>query len=177
VLGAVARQESNFNPLAVGRSGEIGMFQILPSTATRPGFGVTPANPTGLFDPLANILFGANYLAARAGQGVNWSNPADRAIALARYNGGGDPNYVQRVEAILAQAESPIDRINRNRPNIGAIPGAVGDAARRAQEAIQGAANGLGGAIDRALGRGAFLILGLIAFAVGLIALARSARD
>lgn len=185
VLGAVARQESGFNPLAIGRAGEIGMFQILPSTANRPGFGLAGvADPQTLFDPLSNILFGANYLAARAGRGVDWSNPNDRAIALARYNGGGDPNYVQRVEAIMAQGnagESPIDRINRNRPNIGAIPGAVGDAARRAQEAIQGALGGAGNrvgeAINAALGRSAFLILGLVVFAVGLVALSRSARD
>jgi soluble lytic murein transglycosylase-like protein len=97
VLVAQARQESNFRPDAVGRAGEVGVMQIMPSTARQPGFGVPPADPAALRDPGANIRFGAQYLAARAGQG-DWNDPQFRAGALRNYNGGGDPNYVQNVE-------------------------------------------------------------------------------
>jgi soluble lytic murein transglycosylase-like protein len=109
VLTALVRQESNFNPNATGRAGEVGLAQIMPATARQPGFGVPPADPTALRDPGANIMFGARYLAARAGQG-DWNDPNFRAAALRAYNGGGDPNYVQNVErwmpgVIPAQAQ------------------------------------------------------------------------
>lgn len=100
VLLRVARQESNFNPAAVGRAGEIGVFQVMPSTARQPGFGVPAVDPTTLSDPRANIEFGASYLAGRGrAAGVqDWFDPAQRARALRAYNGGGDPNYVANVE-------------------------------------------------------------------------------
>jgi soluble lytic murein transglycosylase-like protein/antitoxin (DNA-binding transcriptional repressor) of toxin-antitoxin stability system len=96
VLIAQARQESSFNPNARGAAGEIGIFQIKPSTAQQPGFGMTGVDPGTLSDPGANIMFGARYLRARMGQG-DPNNPADQARALAAYNGGGDPNYVANV--------------------------------------------------------------------------------
>jgi soluble lytic murein transglycosylase-like protein len=96
LLIAQARQESSFNPNARGGAGEIGLFQIKPSTAQQPGFGMTGVDPAMLTDPRANILFGARYLKARGGAG-DPNNPAWQASALASYNGGGDPNYVANV--------------------------------------------------------------------------------
>jgi hypothetical protein len=100
VLAKIARQESAYNPAAVGRAGEVGVFQILPSTARQPGFGVQPADPAALRDPRANVMFGAQYLAgrARAAGVTDWADPAQRSRALLAYNGGGDPNYVANVE-------------------------------------------------------------------------------
>lgn len=102
VLIAQARQESGFNPNATGSAGEIGLFQIKPSTAQAPGFGLDPVDPGTLRDPRSNILFGAQYLKARMGSG----DPADPAVqrrGLAAYNGGGDPNYVANVTRYLPQ--------------------------------------------------------------------------
>ena len=99
MLIAQARQESSFNPNARGRAGEIGMFQIMPSTAQSPGFGLTgvdPASITGPENVRNNILFGARYLRARGGAG-DPNNPAWQANALRSYNAGGDPNYVANV--------------------------------------------------------------------------------
>jgi Transglycosylase SLT domain len=101
LLIAQARQESTFDPNAKGAAGEIGMFQIKPSTAQSPGFGITGVDPASLTGntPEAvrnNILFGARYLRARMGQG-NPNDPAAQAAALAAYNGGGDPNYAANV--------------------------------------------------------------------------------
>ena len=102
LLIAQARQESSFNPNNVGKSGEIGLFQIMPSTARSPGpgmQGVDPATLTGADNVRNNILFGARYLKAQMGNG-DPNNPAVQAVALRRYNGtgpGGDPNYVQHV--------------------------------------------------------------------------------
>jgi hypothetical protein len=105
VLLAVAKRESNFNPKARGRSGEMGLMQIMPSTARQPGYGVAPVDDTELFNPSTNINFGAQYLAARAkSEGVkDWNDPIQRAKALKAYNGGGDPNYVENVSRYLPQ--------------------------------------------------------------------------
>ena len=99
LLIAQARQESGFNPNATGQAGEIGAFQIKPSTAQSPGFGmagVDPASITGPNNVRNNIMFGAQYLKARMGGG-DPANPAVQAAGLHSYNGGGDPNYVANV--------------------------------------------------------------------------------
>jgi hypothetical protein len=96
LLIAQAKQESGFRPDAVGRSGEVGIMQVMPSTAQQPGFGMQGVDPASLRDPRANIMFGAQYLAAR-NKGVDWNDPAQRDAGLGRYNGGGDPNYAANV--------------------------------------------------------------------------------
>lgn len=103
VLMAKVRQESNFNPNAIGGAGEVGLTQVLPSTARDPGFGMQGVDPASLKDPRANIMFGANYLAARGkAAGVqDWNNPQQVAKALTAYNGGGDPNYASNVMRFL----------------------------------------------------------------------------
>jgi hypothetical protein len=97
VLGAVLRHESGFNPDARGQAGEVGLGQILPSTARRPGFGLNPVTEEELRDPRRNIDFSASYIAAR-NPNVDWSNPVAAARALAtNYNAGGDPDYAAKV--------------------------------------------------------------------------------
>lgn len=105
ILTAQLRQESNFDPNARGRAGEIGLAQIMPTTARQPGYGVQPVDPARLSDPRENILFGARYLAGRgrAAGVTDWNDPAQVDRALAAYNGGGDPNYVQNVRRWLPQ--------------------------------------------------------------------------
>lgn len=102
LLMAQHKQESGFNPNATGKAGEIGLGQIMPSTARDPGFGVASVDPATLRDPETNIMFAARYMAARAkAQGVtDWGNPA---AALRAYNGGGDPNYVKNVMRYMPQ--------------------------------------------------------------------------
>ncbi len=98
VLIAQGKQESNFNPDAVGSAGEIGLHQIKPSTAAQPGYGLKGIDPATLKDPAVNINFAADYLKARAGN-PNFNDPASVDAALAAYNGGGDPNYVRNVRS------------------------------------------------------------------------------
>ena len=96
VLIAQGKQESNFNPDAIGSAGEIGLHQIKPSTAAQPGYGLKGIDPATLKDPAVNINFAADYLKARAGN-PNFNDPAAVDAALASYNGGGDKNYVANV--------------------------------------------------------------------------------
>ncbi|MBB3309059.1 soluble lytic murein transglycosylase-like protein [Rhizobium sp. BK196] len=58
---AVIRVESNFNPMARGSHGEIGLMQIKPATARMMGYS---GSAKGLFDPETNIKYGMKYLAA-----------------------------------------------------------------------------------------------------------------
>lgn len=60
VAEAVMGVESGYNPDAIGGVGEIGLMQILPSTARMLGFTGTPAE---LAVPETNIRYGVTYLA------------------------------------------------------------------------------------------------------------------
>lgn len=94
-----AQVESSMNPAARGKAGEIGLFQVMPSTARQPGFGVKPVDPAELDDPRRNAGFGLDYLKARAERAglTDWNNPEQVSEGLRRYNGGGDPRYVDKI--------------------------------------------------------------------------------
>ena len=71
---AVAQRESNFNQLAVGSSGEIGLFQLMPGTALELGVNPTIASE--------NIEGGITYLRQQYERFGSWD------LALAAYNAG-----------------------------------------------------------------------------------------
>jgi soluble lytic murein transglycosylase-like protein len=50
--------ESGYNPAAIGGVGEVGLMQILPSSARMLGFGVSNAD---LAMPATNIRYGVRY--------------------------------------------------------------------------------------------------------------------
>lgn len=76
LLKAIAKQESNFNPDAVSRSGAMGVMQLMPATAKE--LGVTDA-----FDAEQNIMGGAKYISKLLDQ-----YDGDTKLALAAYNAG-----------------------------------------------------------------------------------------
>ncbi|MFD1702423.1 lytic transglycosylase domain-containing protein [Methylopila henanensis] len=99
---AVAEVESGFNPQAVGGVGEIGLMQVLPSTARMLGFRA-PLNE--LFDPATNVRYGVRYL------GDAWRMTGeDICGTVMKYRAGhGETRfshrsvaYCVRVRAILA---------------------------------------------------------------------------
>ena len=117
------------------------MFQIKPSTATNPGFGmqgVDPASLTGPENVRNNIMFGAQYLRARMGGG-DPNNPAVQAAGLHAYNGtgpGGDPNYVANVfryRPTLAPSD-PNAAVTAYTPGAAAAPTATATAAPTAAQ-------------------------------------------
>ena len=71
---AVAKRESGFNQAAIGKDGELGIFQLMPATAR--GLGVNPA------DLDSNIQGGIAYLRQMYTQFGDWGT------ALAAYNCG-----------------------------------------------------------------------------------------
>lgn len=83
ILRRMFMQESGFNPDAVSRRGAAGIAQIMPGTASDPGFGVDPITDEERYDPEASIRFGAQYLRAMLDR-----YDGDYARALAAYNAG-----------------------------------------------------------------------------------------
>lgn len=99
VIYGIASQESRFNADATGAAGEIGVMQLMPSTAAGEGYSGDPAL---LYDPNTNIQWGVDYFAGL----LNRFNDTD--TALSAYNGGyrngtiTDPDYVNGVAARAA---------------------------------------------------------------------------
>jgi soluble lytic murein transglycosylase-like protein len=83
ILGVMATETGGvrYNPSAIGTSGEIGLMQVMPSTAGM--YGVTRAQ---LFDPATNILTGARYLADLLRSNGSYRDQLIRAISA--YNQG-----------------------------------------------------------------------------------------
>ncbi len=105
---AVTMVESGWNPAAVGTSGEIGLMQVMPATASMLGFRGTLAQ---LAEPAVNIQLGVQYLSgawARAG--------GDLCTTLMKYRAGyGETvmsvrsmEYCQRAQHYLAAVGSPL---------------------------------------------------------------------
>ena len=82
MLTALVWVESRYCPQARGRDGEIGLGQVMPSTAR--GLGVDPKN---LWDPWLNLDTAARYLAIQYRKFGRWE------LALAAYNAGPGRAY------------------------------------------------------------------------------------
>jgi hypothetical protein len=129
VAMALIQQESGGNPEAVGDGGQsVGLGQIQARTAQQPGYGVPPMDPARRNDPAANVDFALNYLTSkgRALGATDWNNPEHVDRALAAYNGGGDPNYVQNVRGRMGA--QPPQQPPQGAPQ-GQQPGGPGTAA------------------------------------------------
>ena len=82
LLDALMIAESGGNPRAVSRAGAEGAYQIMPSTAAQPGFGVPPMEGSR-FDPEASRKFARQYLQAMIDR-----YDGDVEAALIAYNAG-----------------------------------------------------------------------------------------
>jgi soluble lytic murein transglycosylase-like protein len=85
---AVAHQESGFNPAAISPKGVVGLFQVTQDTG-RPYGQMTEADR---FNPDVSMHAGISHL-GKLLQETGGNVPQ----ALMRYNGGSDPQYVQKV--------------------------------------------------------------------------------
>jgi soluble lytic murein transglycosylase-like protein len=108
LVDAVAFAESGYDPSAIGRAGEVGIMQVMPSTAALLGFSGTRAQ---LADPETNIRYGVEYLA-----GALRLAGGDVCRALMKYRAGhGEEtlstrslDYCRRVRQHLAALDSPL---------------------------------------------------------------------
>ena len=80
LVDAVIKVESDYRPETIGAAGEIGLMQVLPSTARLLGFGGTDQE---LAEPATNIRLGVTYLAKA------WNlAQGDLCRALMKYRAG-----------------------------------------------------------------------------------------
>jgi len=108
LVDAVAFVESAYDPSAIGQAGEIGIMQVMPSTAAMLGF---QGNRAQLADADTNIRYGVQYLAGAVRQGGG-----DLCRALMKYRAGyGEEGmsarsveYCRRVRDHLAALGSPL---------------------------------------------------------------------
>ncbi|MCP4316025.1 MAG: lytic transglycosylase domain-containing protein [Hyphomicrobiales bacterium] len=88
---AVVSVESNFNPKARGRAGEIGLMQIKLATARLMGYR---GSKKGLYDPETNIKYGMKYL----GKAHELSGGKTCGTIL-RYNAGHAAKRMNKVSS------------------------------------------------------------------------------
>jgi soluble lytic murein transglycosylase-like protein len=100
IAKAVVEVESNFNPKARGRAGEVGLMQIKPATARGIGYrGSTRA----LYDPETNLEWGMKYLA-----GAHDRANGDLCGTILRYNAG---HYAKRMNPVSRRYCTKVKRI------------------------------------------------------------------
>jgi soluble lytic murein transglycosylase-like protein len=108
LIDAVMRVESNYNPLARGGDGEVGLMQLMPPTAKMLGFA---GDNRTLADPETNIRLGAAYLAEA------WRlSGQDICTAVMKYRAGWretrfsvlSVRYCVRVREHLASLDYPV---------------------------------------------------------------------
>ncbi|REJ34932.1 MAG: hypothetical protein DIU84_07330 [Bacillota bacterium] len=110
LLAAVIEVESGFRADAVGSSGEIGLMQILPSTARRvaAAVGIDGFTRESLFDPAVNVRLGAAHLGSLLAR-----FHGDEVAALTTYNAGRSTSTdgtlsASRVLAVAQRASSEV---------------------------------------------------------------------
>jgi soluble lytic murein transglycosylase len=88
LIKAVVWRESGFNPRVTGRSGEIGLMQLMPGTGGDWGRAerLKEFKPSHLYDPAWNSMAGAWYLRQQLHRFRSTDNP--KVYALAAYNAG-----------------------------------------------------------------------------------------
>lgn len=76
----IAKVESNYDPLAVGSQGELGLYQLKCATAKQIGFR---GNCSTLLNPAVNIQFGLKHLALAISK-----SKGNLKLAASKHNGG-----------------------------------------------------------------------------------------
>ncbi|MBI5235421.1 MAG: transglycosylase SLT domain-containing protein [Deltaproteobacteria bacterium] len=91
LVAAVAREESEFNRVAISGAGALGMMQIMPATGRliAKGKGIKGFDEAWLFDPMTSVRFGSWYLARLLERFDNKLH-----LAIAAYNAG--PTAVEK---------------------------------------------------------------------------------
>jgi len=87
LLDRIRRIESGGDPNAISEAGAMGQYQIMPSTAAQPGYGVTPLAAEDIRDPAKSREFARQYL-----MGIAAANPdfTEDEVITAYHSGAGN---------------------------------------------------------------------------------------
>ena len=87
LLDRIRRVESGGDPNATSEAGAMGQYQIMPSTAAQPGYGVTPLAMDDIRDPAKSREFARQYL-----MGIAAENPdfTEDEVITAYHSGAGN---------------------------------------------------------------------------------------
>jgi Transglycosylase SLT domain len=155
----IAQKETGGTPnpdAAVSSTGAVGLFQILPSTATDPGFGVQPVDPSTLGDPNVSANFAGSYLSGLLQSG---DTPAQ---AVQQYSGG---NY-----SLSDLAPTQVGRYLSNLPTLAQLSNPDDSAAVGAgTQSITELGAGTWDWIVELLERGGIVIMGTLLLLAGLV--------
>jgi hypothetical protein len=99
---AIARVESNFDPMALSHAGAKGVMQIMPRTAEL-GFAVSRAR---LFDPQTNIRVGIKFIKQLL---KKYEGRLD--IALSHYNGGSKVKSKSGQLTVIPATENYVKKV------------------------------------------------------------------
>jgi soluble lytic murein transglycosylase-like protein len=134
LVDAVAFAESGYDPSAMGKAGEVGIMQVVPSTAAMLGFNGTRAQ---LADPETNIRYGVQYLA-----GALRLAGGDVCRALMKYRAGHGEETLSPLS---------LDYCRRAREHLAALGSPLADQVRIPVDAIVSTASHSGAKLRRAL--------------------------
>lgn len=98
IISGVMQQESGGNASRIGAAGEIGLMQVMPSTAAQPGYGVSSFNA---YTPESNVMGASAYLAGLYNHYGSWDS------ALSAYNAGSPTSAkgASYASSVLAKAQ------------------------------------------------------------------------
>ena len=86
------------------KTGALGLMQVLPSTASQPGFGVKSINSKDLLNPQKNVSFGIKYLKGLEKYYNDKGYKNSKALSLIAYNfGPGNANKYLKGEKTLPE--------------------------------------------------------------------------
>jgi soluble lytic murein transglycosylase-like protein len=103
-IAAVISTESSWNPNAVGSSGEIGLMQVLPTTA----YGLGYSGPVqDMYDPDLNIHLGTQLLGQLR---THYGNDLSRVYSA--YN-SGDPDAYKTNPQVAAHVQNLLNNYQR----------------------------------------------------------------
>ena len=116
LVDAVMSVESGYNPDARGDAGEVGLMQVLPSTASMLGYTGTVQ---GLADPVTNVLYGARYL------GTAWRLAnGDICTTVMKYRAGhGETRFSEKSVAYCISVRKKLRAVGY--PITGNVPKAT----------------------------------------------------
>ncbi len=104
LLDAIAQVESNFNPKALSPKGAFGVYQLMPKTAQKPGFGI---KPTSANTPDDHRRFATDLISAMMQKYGN----LDHALMAYNWGTGNVDNWLKNKGPIPLETQNYVKKV------------------------------------------------------------------